>query len=179
LSYVEQRRSTRNAQNQTTSAATPPDTLSTKPQESRPTPSPLLRARSNPVTDEDSTSGQVTISGYLVDNYFTDNELARPFVETRKGATLTQEQVAQFNPLVRIMARSRTEMLEPRSMRSGYSIVYGTQADGGTMRLDQVGNRLAKTVLTFSTKSAGIIVEATGQEEGKHFKVISMKQVER
>jgi hypothetical protein len=70
-------------------------------------------------------------------------------------------------------------MWEPRSTRSGYSIVYGTQADGGTMRLDQVGNRLAKTVLTVSTKSAGIIVEATGQEEGKHFKVISMMEVER
>jgi hypothetical protein len=54
LSYVEQRRSTRNAQNQTMSAATPPDTLSTKPQESQPTPSPLLSTRSNPVTDEDS-----------------------------------------------------------------------------------------------------------------------------
>lgn len=188
LSYVGQIRFRETAQVNELPATTPSPTLESQARPTSGSPAPLSTP---PVSDVNKTitTGQVTITGYLVDNYFGDVERFG-LLEGKVGEVYTNEQI---DPFERIKSRSRATLLSPRSLRSGYSIAYngafspeGTDSTkfspysgGGTLRLDKVGNGLAKTILTFSKKGAGVRVEAIGQEVNNQFKVSSMKEVEQ
>jgi hypothetical protein len=158
--------------------STPSASVYSKEDPPVPSPAPSLASQGS-LKESPSQPAQVTITGYLVDNYFGDVE---------------HFGMLEIGPMNKIRLRLRVKMLEPRSMRSGYSLVYDGPAypnaslvdgkvppstQGGTLRLDRVGNGLAKTILTFSKKSAGVKVEATGQEINNRFKVSSMKEVEQ
>lgn len=187
LSYVEQLRFRETAQVKELPVPTPSPLLEGRAIPTSQSPAPLFQ--SPPVSDvkKTITPGQVTITGYLVDNYFGDVEHFG-MLEGKVGEYYKNEQI---DPMERIKSRSRATLLAPRSIRSGYSIVYygplapeGTDStkvwpsEGGTLRLDKVGNGLAKTILTFSKKGAGVRVEAIGQEANNRFNVMSMKEVE-
>jgi len=190
LSYVEQLRFRETAQGKEPPARTPSPLLEGQAIPTSQSPAPFFQTPSVSDVKKTITPGQVTITGYLVDNYFGDVERFG-MLEGKVGDI---ERGDEIGPMNKIRLRLRVKMLEARSIRSGYSIVYdgpsypsGLSADGrvlpsnegGTLQLDRVGNGLAKTILTFSTKSAGVRVEATGQEVNNRFKVSSMKEVEQ
>jgi hypothetical protein len=186
LSYVGQLRFRETAQVKERPAPTPSPTSEGQARPTSQSPAPFQTPSVSDVK-KTITPGQVTITGYLVDNYLADVEHFG-MLEGKPGEYYTNEQI---DPMERIKSRSRASLLAPRSIPSGYSIVYygplspeGTDStkvwpsEGGTLRLDKVGDGLAKTILTFSKKGAGIRIEAIGQELNNRFNVISMKEVE-
>lgn len=188
VSFCKQKQSVP-VQNSGVALSTPSASVYSKGDPPVPSPAPSI-ANQGSLKDAPSQPAQVTITGYLVDNYFGDVE----HFGMLEGKVGDIERDDEIGPMNKIRLRLRVKMLEPRSMRSGYSIAYdgpaypnGSLVDGkvppsthgGTLRLDRVGNGLAKTILTFSTKSAGVRVEVTGQEINNRFKVSSIKEVEQ